>query len=36
MRDWLLLLAPLAAVLYFLLFPDQLRDLLTRLEAFFQ
>jgi hypothetical protein len=23
MRDWLLLLAPLAAVIYFLVFPDQ-------------
>jgi len=36
MRDWLLLLAPLAAVIYFLIFPDQFKELLARLAVFVQ
>ena len=36
MRDWLLMMVPFAAVVYFATHPDQLMDLLSRLVALFQ
>ena len=33
MRDWILLSAPMAAVIYFLVYPDQFSELLAWITA---
>jgi hypothetical protein len=36
MRDWVLILAPVAATIYFLVYPDQFRELLAWLTMLAQ
>jgi len=36
MRDWILTLSPLAAAIYFLVYPDQFRELLAWLALLVQ
>ncbi len=36
MRDWILLAAPMAAAIYFLVYPDQFRELLAWITVLIQ
>ena len=36
MRDWIIILAPLAATIYFLVYPDQFKELLAWLTVLVQ